>query len=174
LKHAHLLPPGAGLGPIGFLSIWGQPEEGVTLRGRLVFLFLFSISLACGEVVEEENKVKVLALSKINTVQTLSNWFASEPSIEYSIEYSIVPTREYGEETRADMERYMRIYFPRSYGDLSAFDFYYLAQTDMTLLRPGQQQWIYDALTDGLKGAVNTRSVMSTHSYKEVLSTRSL
>lgn len=157
------------MGPIGFLSIWGQPEEGVTLRG-LVFLVLFSISLACGGVVGEGNKVNVLALSKINTVQTLSNWFASEPSIEYSI----VPPREYGEETRADMERYMRIYFPRSYGDLSAFDFYYLAQTDMTLLRPGQQQWIYDALTDGPKGAVNTRSVMSTHSYKEVLSTRSL
>ena len=148
------------MGPIGFLSIWGQPEEGVTLRG-LVFLVLFSISLACGGVVGEGNKVNVLALSKINTVQTLSNWFASEPSIEYSI----VPTREYGEETRADMERYMRIYFPRSYGDLSAFDFYYLAQTDMTLLRPGQQQWIYDGLTDGLKGAVNTRSVMSTHSW---------
>ncbi len=103
----------------------------------------------------------VLALSKVNTVQTLSNWFASEPSIEYSI----VPTREYGEETRADMERYMRIYFPRSYGDLFAFDFYYLAQTDMTLLRPNQEQWIFDALTDGLKGGVNTRSVMSTHSW---------
>ncbi len=124
-------------------------------------LFSLSISLAFCMAAGEGDRIGVLALSKINTVQTLSNWFASEPSIEYSI----VPTREYGEETREDIERYMRIYFPRSYGDLSAFDFYYLAQTDMTFLSPSQERWIYDALTDGLRGAVNTRSVMSSHSW---------
>jgi len=109
----------------------------------------------------EEATIQVLALSKANAVQTLSNWFRAEPSIEYSI----VPTRVYGEVTNEDIMRFMRIYFPRNFRDLNSFDFYYLAQTDMTFLSGTQERWIYDALSGYQRGAVNTRSVMSTHSW---------
>jgi len=133
------------------------------LRGSLVILVLISISLGYLNAFAEitEPKINVLALSKVSAVQKLSNWFSVEPSIEHRI----VPTRVYGDDTREDIERYMRIYFPRSEDDLLAYNFYYLAQTDMTFLNPAQELWIYGALTDHQKGGVNTRSVMSTHSW---------
>lgn len=106
----------------------------------------------------------VLALSKASAVQRLSNWLSVEPSTEHMI----IPTRVWGESTQEEIERFMRIYFPRTYADLCAFEFYYLAQTDMAFLTPIQELWIRDALNDHPKGGVNTRSVMSEHEWYNV------
>ncbi len=128
----------------------------------LMCIILFLSSQCQGQ--GDQRKIEVLVLSKANVVQTLSAWFNAEPSIDFSI----VVTRVYGEVTREDIRRYMRLYFPRSYQALNSYDFYYLAQTDMTFLSPKQEKWIYDAITGGSKGGVNTRSVMSTHDWFNV------
>jgi hypothetical protein len=59
----------------------------------------------------------------------------------------------------------MRIYFPRNYEALLEFDHFFMAQVDMFFLSQQQQRWIYDAFTEHQKGGVNTRSIMSVHSW---------
>ncbi len=121
--------------------------------------FILCIILFFGAVNCQENteRIKVLALSKAQDIQTLASWFKIEPSVDSKI----VPTRIYGDVTREDIRRYMRIYYPRNYKELSSFEFFYLAQTDMKFFTPTQEAWLYKALSNGKRGGVNTRSVMS-------------
>jgi len=94
----------------------------------------------------------------------LTAWFTTEPSTDPII----IPTRSWGQVTPSDIKRFMRIYFPRTYQELLDYEFFFLAQVDMSFLSGKQQRWLYDALSDYRKGGVNTRSVMSVHSWFNV------
>ena len=87
----------------------------------------------------------------------LTAWFTTEPSTDPTI----IPTRETSDVIAGDIMRFMRIYYPRTYEDLLEYEFFFLAQVDMTYFSARQQKWLYDALTNFRKGGVNTRSAMS-------------
>jgi hypothetical protein len=108
--------------------------------------------------------VRVLAMGRAIATPILHGWLVTEPSTDPVI----IPTREWGAISEPDIRRYMRIYFPRSYDSLLGYKFFFLAQVDMYFVSPEQARWMYDALRDHPRGAVNTRSIMSnTPAYYE-------
>ncbi len=136
----------------------------LSFRTALVGVILFGILLGPGvQAQDKPRRIKVLGTGKAESTPILTVWFTTEPSTDAVV----FPTRvwEGSTVTPDDIRRYMRIYFPRSFTDLLEFEFFFLAQVDMTFFSPEQQKWIYDALTEHQKGGVNTRSIMSTHSW---------
>jgi hypothetical protein len=110
---------------------------------------------------EKPRRIKVIGTGKAEGMPILTAWFSTEPSTDPII----IPTRVWGDTTHGDIKRFMRIYFPRTYDTLVEYEFFFLAQVDMVFFTLEHQRWMYDALTDHQKGGVNTRSIMSTHSY---------
>ncbi len=137
-------------------------QVGVRMRILATASLLLILVLLPGASCEQEPKlIKVLGTGKAEGMPILTMWFTTEPSTDPTI----IPTRAWGQVTPGDIKRYMRIYFPRTYEELSQYEFFFLAQVDMSFLTPKQQQWIYDALTTQQKGGVNTRSIMSVHPW---------
>ena len=87
----------------------------------------------------------------------LAVWFTSEPSTDPTV----IPTRAWGNVGGSDIMRYMRIYFPRSFEHLLEYEFIFMASPDMSFIEPKNQRWLFEALHDHPRGAVNTRSIMS-------------
>ncbi len=121
----------------------------------LLSLLLLGSAL-CAE--EEPRKIRVIGTGKAQSTPILRRWFSAEPSTEPLI----IPTREWGGVTSDDINRLMRIYFPRTYGLLLTYDFYFLAQVEMGFFSPKQEMWMCDALRNSEMGALNTRSTMGT------------
>ncbi|MBU7004943.1 MAG: hypothetical protein HXS50_05210, partial [Theionarchaea archaeon] len=67
--------------------------------------------------------------------------------------------------TSVDIIRLMRVYFPRTFEDLIAYDFLLLTQVDMGFISPEQATWMYRAISEHGLGGANTRSVMSMNDY---------
>jgi len=130
-------------------------------EGMLLALALLLAGPALGE--EKPRRIRVLATGKDQSTPILATWFTTEPSTDPVV----FPTRVWSgsSTTPDDIRRFMRIYFPRSYRDLLEFEFFVLAQVDMTFFTGEQQKWIYDALTNYPKGGMNDRSIMSTHPW---------
>jgi hypothetical protein len=103
--------------------------------------------------------IKVIGTGKAEGMPALAAWFTTEPSTDPVI----IPTRAWGNVGTSDIRRFMRIYFPRTYQSLLDYEFFILAQVDMSFLSGQQQRWLYDALTDYQKGGANTRSAMSVN-----------
>ncbi len=131
---------------------------------RLTFTAFATIALCMlpaitlGEL--EPDRIKVIGTGKAEGMPVLAAWFNAEPSTDAII----IPTRAWGNVGISEIRRFMRIYFPRTYQSLLAYEFFFLAQVDMSFLSDQQQRWIYDALTYRRKGGVNTRSAMSANS----------
>ncbi len=122
-----------------------------------ILLLLLPIAL-CAEPMEP---VQIVGTGKAQGMPFIRNWILIEPSIDGVI----VPTRESGSVGARDIERLMRIYFPRTFEDLISYDFLFLAQVDMAFISPKRQQWMYDAIAEHGLGGVNTRSVMSMQTW---------
>jgi len=60
-----------------------------------------------------------------------------------------------------DIQKSIRVYFPRTYERLLDFEFVILSEIEVYYLSPMYIQMIYDAIYEEGLGAVNTRSVMS-------------
>ncbi len=123
----------------------------------LVFGLVLVASLRPVAAQSQPTIIKTLAMGKAESTPVLTAWLTAEPSTDPTI----IATREWGAVSPADIRRYMRIYFPRTYDELVRYEFIFLAQVDMFFVTPEQARWIYDALKDHPKGAVNTRSIMS-------------
>ncbi len=128
----------------------------VTLLTVLIASILV-FSVAIGQ--EKPRRINVIGTGKAEGMPVLTAWFTTEPSTDPII----IPTRVWGAVSTADIQRFMRIYFPRTYEDLLQYEFFFMAQVDLRFFTPGQQRWIYDALTNYEKGGANTRSIISTH-----------
>ncbi len=126
-----------------------------------ILLILMS---SCGAG-ERPGKIKVLGLAKGHESTVLVSWFTAEPSTDPLI----IATRGDQWAMGSDIQRYMRIYFPRNHQELLRYEFIIMAQVDLSFVTAEQQSWMYDAFTNHAKGGVNTRSVMSALSpFKEL------
>ncbi len=101
--------------------------------------------------------IKTLAMGKASSTPTLTAWLAAEPSTDPTI----IATRAWGAVSGADIRRYMRIYFPRTYDGLLEYEFIFMAQVDMSFVSPEQAKLMYDVLRENPRAAVHTRSIMS-------------
>jgi hypothetical protein len=118
------------------------------------------IIITTGQVASAQDRpriIKVLAMGKASSTPTMTQWLVAEPSTDPTI----IATRVWGAVSGSDIKRYMRIYFPRTAGEFSSYEFLFLAQVDMTYIDAGQTRLIYDGLGNNPMGAVNTRSTMS-------------
>lgn len=127
--------------------------------GFFTTIALFML-LATSLAQEKPSIIKVIGTGKAEGMPILAAWFTTEPSTDPLI----IPTRAWGNIETSDIRRFMRIYFPRTYQSLLDYEFFFLAQVDMSFLSGQQQMWLYDALTNHRRGGVNTRSAMSAHS----------
>ncbi len=60
----------------------------------------------------------------------------------------------------SDLERYIRIYFPRRYEEMKSYDVIILNGAEYQLFTPKQDKWMYDAIREGA-GGINDLSVLS-------------
>ncbi len=123
-------------------------------------LAIICLLIGCGVISaaqDEPRIIKVIGTGKAEGMPIVTAWFTTEPSTDPII----IPTRAFGGVTSCDIVRVMRLYFPRTYEGLLDYEFYFMAQVDMQFFGPKEEKWLYDALIEHQKGAVNTRSVMS-------------
>ncbi len=123
----------------------------------LVLGLMLAASFGPAAAQNQSRIIKTLAMGKASSTPILTAWLTAEPSTDPTI----IPTREWGTVSGGDIMRYMRIYFPRAYSELLKYEFIFLEQVDMSFITAEQAKWMYDALRDHPKAAVNTRSVMS-------------
>ncbi len=138
----------------------GRPSP-AKAQVALLLMALSLLALASLQAAEGDRKIKTMGTGKASGTPVLAQWFTVEPSTDPTI----IPTRTYGEFSIDVIKRYMRIYFPRNYEAVLEFEHFFMAQVDMAFLSPQQQRWLYDAFTDHQKGGVNTRSIMSAHTW---------
>jgi len=128
----------------------------------LIILVMLLVTVAHSQ--DKPRKIKVLGPAKGHEATVLVSWFTTEPSTDAVV----ISTRSDVWAGGTDIQRYMRIYFPRNYEELLQYEFILMAQVDLTFFSDQQERWIYDSLGEGQKGGVNTRSVMSAlSSYNE-------
>ncbi len=125
----------------------------------MAFVLGLMLAVSVGPVAAQNQPrfIRVLAMGKASSTPIITAWLTAEPSTDPTI----IATRAFGEVTGTVIRRYMRIYFPRTYSDLLAYEFIFLAQVDMSFISAEQAKWIYSALRDHPKAALNTRSIMS-------------
>ncbi len=131
-------------------------------RLTIITVTVLLLGIIAGASAQEKPRIiKVIGTGKAEGMPILTSWFTTEPSTEPII----IPTRAYGEVGAGDIQRFMRIYFPRTYENLLQYEFFFMAQVDMQFIGPKQEKWIFNALSQHPKGGVNTRSIMSTHDW---------
>jgi hypothetical protein len=113
-------------------------------------------SLLCGACVCQEGRINALMIGMVYGDTLLEEYFNEEPLIEYSI----VPCRDaYGFGMR-DLERAVRLYFPRTYREMQAYDYIMLLSPEFYILNPTQDLWMHDRIQEGA-GGFNDASVFS-------------
>jgi len=155
-----------GNASLRYLFPWGpdnvirdvDSDPHVGRKPALVVMMIILLSTAALSK-DEPRRIKVIGTGRAVGMPILTSWFLTEPSTDPLI----IPTRAHGEVEAADIRRFVRIYFPRSYSNLLEYEFFFLDQVDMFTLSDQQQRWLCDALKNHRKGAVNTRSAMSVN-----------
>ncbi len=104
-------------------------------------------------------KIRILIAGNVESIGYLRRFFDSEPGVTYHA----VPARDPGALfglREADLVRMIRQYFPRTYEDLTTSDVLILTSPEYYLFTPKQDQWMYQAITEGM-GGINDMSVFS-------------
>ncbi len=142
-------------------SRFAERRSGTTGAVKVAMLLILAHLLLVGPTlaVEKPERIKVIGTGKAQGTHILKMWFTTEPSTDPLI----IPSRDWGGVTPEMIKRLLRIYFPRTYEELLAYEFYFMAQVDMSYFSPQQQQWTYRALSSRVMGAVNTRSTMGLY-----------
>jgi hypothetical protein len=122
-----------------------------------LLLIVSLLALSQGAAQDDPRISRILAMGTAAHTPILTYWFANEPSTDPTV----IPIKVWGTVSGADIMRFMRIYFPRSFDDLVEYDFFFLASVDISYVSPRNQQWLHDALHEFPRAAVNTRSIMS-------------
>ncbi len=94
----------------------------------------------------------------LTNIQLMKPFFDIEPGVVYMT----VPARDPGGFllSEADLVKMIRLYFPRTYGELRTYEMIWLTTPDFFLITPRQDQWMYDAIREGA-GGYNDGSVFS-------------
>ncbi len=123
----------------------------------LVILLLVSFPIARGT-----DMLEVLCTGSAGSMSFMAAVLRREPMTDAVI----IPTRVSSraiDVTHEVVKRYMRLYFPRSYGDLvDDYEFLILRGIDSTFFTSNQMEWMRRSIEEDGLGALQDRSVMSS------------
>jgi len=123
-------------------------------------LILIGVMLVLPGQCHAGERLQILMVGNQLSIEYLRVFFDNEPGVTYRA----VPARNPGGTfafSQADLVKMIRLYFPRTYGDLMTFDVMILTGPDYNLFTTRQDQWMYDGITDGGMGGINDMSVFS-------------
>ena len=126
---------------------------------RQCLAILVILVLILPSICHAGERVNILIAGHPLSIDRLRGFFDSEPAVTYQA----IPARDEGSAfgfTRADLIKIIRLYFPRSYEDLRTFDVLILTSPEFTLFTKKQDQWMYNAIREGM-GGINDGSVFS-------------
>ncbi len=94
-------------------------------------------------------RIKALVTGKVDAeTNPLIKWFEQEPSVDATA----VITRPSGLIKTRDIQRFVRLYFPRNYQQLKEYEFILLHSPEMYHLTREQDRWMHDAILEGSGG----------------------
>jgi hypothetical protein len=110
---------------------------------------------------EKTGKIRVLLTGRVDQGRLITSWFINEPMMAPLF----VPSRSVpgGD---AQIRKFVRIYFPRSYEGVQVQDFILFEGTQMAMFNPRQQGWMHDAVLEGT-GGLNSRGLLSTQYFQD-------
>ena len=141
-------------------------QEGTNLKPHPYATSLIAVCLFVGVLLnphalaaDTPRPARIVAACKAGEGRTevLRGWLLTEPSFQGMV----IPARTHGEFSSEDVWRMVRIYFPRTFEDLTGYDFILLASVDMQFFSDRQARWMHDAIAEYGVGGMNTRSVLS-------------
>ncbi len=105
-------------------------------------------------------RLNILVSGTQKHIDLVSGWLKVDPVTIYSV----IPSRakDTGWSTR-EIQRFVRIYFPRSYEELIEYDYMMLLDIEIYSFSNKQQRMLHDSIHDDGLGGLQTRSVMSMH-----------
>lgn len=122
-------------------------------RWLIPVVLLLTVHLA----VCQAQRTQILLVGEIGQINALRRLLAGEPFVNVVV----VPCRAVGTSVSAeDTQKFIRLYFPRTYEAMRSYDFIILTATEYDLLSPKQDQWMYDSIREGT-GGINDNSVFS-------------
>ena len=127
----------------------------MTLASWLIATFLL---LPAGSAIPE-GPARIVAMGKADQgrIELIRGWLLGEPSFQGIV----IPARTYGQFGSEDVWKQIRIYFPRTFDELTGYDFILLASVDMQFFTDKQVHWMYESIAEHGLGGINTRSVQS-------------
>ncbi|MBU7004541.1 MAG: hypothetical protein HXS50_03170 [Theionarchaea archaeon] len=125
----------------------------------LACLLLFSSSIA---VARNPVPAKVLVTGFPAHIQNVAGWFESDPMMDPRQ----VPSRTHLTTLQgSDIQRFIRLYFPRTYEDLLEYEYIMLLVIEVSSFTQQQQRMMLDAIRKAGIPAISDRSVMSMAEY---------
>jgi hypothetical protein len=126
------------------------------LRRSVIFVCVaVALGLPLVSAYTTEGRIKVIFTGRVIEGFLINSFFRNEPMVDPLF----VPTRDAPGGT-SEMQRFVRVYFPRNYEAVKDYDFVIFAGTVMTFFSPIQQKWMHDAIFEGA-GGINSRSLLS-------------
>ncbi len=118
-----------------------------------LLLVLWSGQISVGQ---SHERIKMILTGRVSEGYLIRDFFLSEPLTDPLM----IPSRELPGGYAAG-RRYVRAYFPRTYGRVAEYGFVIFAGTDMLYFTQSQQTMIHDAIRDQGMGGLNSRSLLS-------------
>jgi len=124
----------------------------------LVAVLVLCLVMDLGIVLGSNGRIKILAACRAGIrVSVVRGWILTEPTLTGTV----VPSRTTDLTSTEEVQKVIRIYFPRSFEELEDYGFILLACVDMDFFTVRQATWMYRAMTESGLGGMNTRSVHS-------------
>ncbi len=129
---------------------------------RLIVLIsaLLLLSASVNGLSNDASPMKVIVAGIEGHMLLATAWLQIDPLTD---PYPIPARSQDSSWTGGEVERFVRIYFPRTYEDLITFEYMVLASIEVWVFTPRQQKMLHDSIyVDGL-GGMQERGVMSMH-----------
>ncbi len=134
--------------------------KSAVLAGSLLIVALLALPIATGQ---RNDPLEVLCTGHASGMPLMGAILKREPMTDAIV----IPTRIGSANmdiTPDTVRRYMRLYFPRTYQELTAkYEFILLEQIDSFYFTPTQFEWMRRSIQEAGLGGLQDRSVMSMH-----------
>jgi len=126
----------------------------------LVGLLLPSLARGAGA-----SPAKVLITGCPGNIDLMYAWLKVDPLIDARL---VPGSAQEGPWTEEQVQRFLRLYFPRSYPQMLEYEYVILESIEAWVFNAQQERMLYDGFYKGGLGGMQSRSVMSMHAYISV------
>jgi len=137
--------------------------SGLEIISIFLVLLVVILSSTLFESVGAAEPVRILAMGQVDPgYSPILGFMNSEPAFDGTLLICRSIFVEYSEE---QLRRFMRIYFPRSYGDLLRYDYFVFDQPMLIFFDDDQIRWMYRAMKEKGTGALAFTISQRTEMY---------